>query len=290
MRRFRLKVVLAATAGGFAVALAACAVSPSAPISTQSAKLWQYFEAKDKLAADLQAHLGGSTGSTTYRLVSINGPAYPVGALVSADNPLDLESRACIPAEGALPPPEPWAAMPSWNASSNLDLSLAVPAHMRGLLTGAQSSLDAGIKLESVSQFQIRDIAQVFLSRAELRDALARPECLDALQQAQGSHAIFVRGIVYGQETIRSARGLSAGLGVKVMEGETGQFSISYDRTGAFELTEQGSSPKFAIVAEVAAPGSSDIKSANWQDTIEAIFRAPADATIALFDKAQQDR
>ncbi|MBD3730388.1 MAG: hypothetical protein IE933_11850 [Sphingomonadales bacterium] len=281
------KILMTAVAGA-ALGLVSCAVSPAAPIASQSAKLWRYFEAKDKLAADLQQHLGGNSGTVTYRLVSINGPAYPVGALISADNPLDLESRACIPDTDGLPAPEPWAAFPSWNASSNLDLSLAVPAHMRGLLNSAQSSLDAGIKMESVSQFQIANIAQVFLSRAELRDALMRPDCRAALQQAQGSHAIFVRGLVYGQETIRSARSLSAGLGVKVMEGETGQFSLRYDRSGAFEMEEQGTSPKFAIVAEVALAPDPDVKSAGWDEAIDAMFAAPDQSALARLSAAQQ--
>jgi hypothetical protein len=237
-----------------ALAVTACAVDPKEPVATGSAKLWQYFEAKQKLAADLQKHIGGTTGNETYRLVAINGPSYPVGALVSADNPLDLESRACIPDASELPEPEPWSAFPSWNADSNLDLSLAIPAHLRGLFNRAQSSLDAGITIEKVSTFALEDIAQVVLSREELRETLASPQCRDALEKAQDSRAIFVRGLVYGQETLKSARSFQAGLGVRIMEGETGQFSLQFDRNGAFELAEQGASPKFAIVAQVAAP------------------------------------
>ncbi|MCP5396892.1 MAG: hypothetical protein H6918_09190 [Sphingomonadaceae bacterium] len=281
--------------GGFAAlalfgaqfGLVGCAVDPAAPISTGTSKLWRYFEAKDRLAADLQQHLSGTSGTATYQLVSINGPAYPVGALISADNPLDLESRACIPGDSALPAPEPWAGFPSWSAGTNLDLSLAVPAHMRGLLTGAQSSLGAGMKMESVSHYELRDIAQVFLSRAELRDVLASPECMAALQQTEGSHAIFVRGLVYGQETIKSARGFQAGLGVKVMEGETGQFSLSYDSSGAFELNETGTSPKFAIVAEVAAPNAYEIKGVDFDDPLDKLFREPSAEHLASLRAAQ---
>ncbi|MCB2088975.1 MAG: hypothetical protein KDD98_09160, partial [Sphingomonadaceae bacterium] len=98
-----------------------------------------------------------------------------------------------------------------------------------------------------------------------------------------------MRGLVYGQETIKSARGFQAGRGVKVMEGETGQFSLSYDSSGAFELNETGTSPKFAIVAEVAAPNAYEIKGVDFDDPLDKLFREPSAERLASLRAAQID-
>lgn len=286
MRKSRI-IAEALTAVLATALLSTCATNPAAPINSAGSKLLRYFDAKDQLAAELQQRLGGTTGSTTYRLISINGPAYPVGALISADNPLDLESRACVLGSAALPRPEPWAGFPSWSSHSNLDLGLAIPAYLRPVFDRAQSSLSAGIKVERISNFAINDISQVFLSREELRRVLQSGECRNALAAAEGGQAIFVRGLVYGREAIKSARGFNASLGVKVMEGETGQFHFVLDNTGAFEMTDADLTPKFAIVAQVAAsPVNPDKMVPGDLDGVS--FRAPSDALMARLSEAQR--
>jgi len=241
------------------VALAACAgAGAKAPMQTYAKKVIAYFDAKRDFANTLQAQIGGTTGNATYSLIPITGPAYPVGALVSIDNPLDLESRACVLPEEELPAPEPWAELPNWSSSSNLDLGLGIPAFFKNLFHKAESSVDVGLQFQSESQFQISHISQVFLSRSQLRRALQSPECREALGEVEGDSVIFIRGLMYGQETLRSAKGFSAGLDATIVAGDSGTFKLAYDKTGAFELTESEPSPKFAVIAKVAlAPAGS---------------------------------
>lgn len=235
-------------------ALPGCAVNAGKDIERGTEKLIGYFDAKSEMARTLENYFVGKVGDPNYTLVAINGPSYPVGALVSAANPLDIESRACQIDSASLPPREPWGGQPVWNSSSKLDMGLAIPAPMRGLLHGAESSLSTGLKIEKTSVFGLSDISQVLLARADVRSVLARPGCASALEAAEGSKAMFVRGIVYGQETLASARRFNAGLGLRVMSGETGQFTLSYDNTGAYELRENQPMPKFAILATVSLP------------------------------------
>jgi hypothetical protein len=237
------------------LATAAC-VGAKPPIQKYSKKVIAYFEAKRQFADTLQGQLGGKTGDDSYRLIPITGPAYPVGALVSMENPLDLESRACVLETTQLPQAEPWAELPNWASNSTLDLGLGIPAFFRRLFGQAESTMDAGLKIQNESQYQIAHISQVFLSRSQLRQTLATPACQAALKDVPGSSVIFIRGLVYGQETLKSVKSFSAGVKATVGAGD-GQFSLKYDSGGAFELTETTPSPKFAIIAKVAlAPPS----------------------------------
>lgn len=279
-------------------ALAGCMGNPG-PIPPPK-QLISYFEAKKDLADALQLALGGTTGSTTYRLVPINGPAYQVGALIPLDNTLDLESRACQFAPGELPQSERWNNLPTWTSGKTLDLGLGIPAPMHGMMSGAESSLAAGVKWDNSSSFGLTEISQVFLSRSDLRDALARPKCAAAIKAAQGGKAIFVRGIIYGQEELNSTRLFSGNLGVRVVSGESALFKLKYDNRGAFELSETKPTPKFAIIAEVAAPplidkslptssNPIDIETfpLDGSDPYEALFAAPDSETLAKLQSGQ---
>lgn len=270
-----------------------CPVDPTAPITTTTGKLISYFQAKDDLAATLQQTLGGTQGSASYRLIAINGPAYPVGALVSIDNPLDLESRDCVLSDGELPDAEAWSTMPSWSSNSSLDFGLGIPAMFRGAFLKAESSVDAGLKLDRTGNYGINDLSQVFMSRQELRRALESPGCSEALKDAEDSKAIFVRGIVYGRESLTSSRSFSGGVDAKVIEEPSGQFRLSYDRSGAFELSDDDALPKFAIVAEVATPDPSKYGTAGYgtgeEDMLADLFTTPSDEAIAKLNAVGRD-
>lgn len=273
------------------LAIAGC-VSAKQPIKKYSQKVIAYFEAKKQFADTLQTELGNTTGDDTYRLIPINGPAYPVGALVSMENPLDLESRACVLSQQALPKAEPWAQLPNWASSSNLNLGLGIPAFFKRLFGQAESTLDAGLKISSESQFQIANISQVFLSRSQLRQTIASPECQAALKDVPGGSVIFIRGLVYGQETLKSIKGFGVGVKATVGAGD-GQFSLKYDSGGAFELTETAPSPKFAIIAKVAlapvtpsATGDRVLRPGAGPREDALVLVEPTDSEIsAMFDK-----
>ena len=272
-----------------AFAVAAC-VGAKPPIQKYSKKVIAYFEAKKQFADTLQSQLGHTTGDDSYRLIPINGPAYPVGALVSIENPLDLESRACVLPAQSLPQAEPWAELPNWASQSNLNIGLGIPAFFKRLFGQAESSLDAGLKIQSESQFQIAHISQVFLSRSQLRQTLASPECQAALKDVPGGSVIFIRGLVYGQETLKSIKGFGVGVKGTVGAGD-GQFSLQYDSSGAFELTETAPSPKFAIVAKVALapPGAAGERvlrpGANPKEQSLVLVRPSASEISGIFEK-----
>lgn len=271
------------------LATAAC-VSAKPPIQKYSKKVIAYFEAKKQFADTLQGEIGGTTGDDTYRLIPITGPAYPVGALVSIENPLDLESRDCVVAPEQLPTAEPWAELPNWASSSNLDLGLGIPAFFKRLFGQAETTLDASLKIQSESQFQIAQISQVFLTRSQLRQTLASPVCQAALSGIPGGSVIFIRGLVYGQETLRSVKGFGAGVKATVGAGD-GQFSLRYDNSGAFELTETEPSPKFAIIAKVAlappsATGDRLVRQGGSAQDEALMLAPPSDAELAaIVDK-----
>ena len=274
------------------IGLTACAgAGAKAPMQTYAKKVIAYFDAKRDFANTLQAQIGGTSGNATYSLIPITGPAYPVGALVSIDNPLDLESRACVLPDDELPIPEPWAELPNWSSSSNLDLGLGIPAFFKKMFHKAESSMDVGVGFQSESQFQISNISQVFLSRSQLRRVLNSPECREALGEVEADSVIFIRGLMYGQETLRSAKGFNANLNATIVTGESGTFQLAYDKTGAFELTESQPSPKFAVVAKVslAPAGSSEeaddraiLRPGMGSDEGEALlFSSPSDDELA---------
>lgn len=267
-----------------------CSATPPNPIAPTTNQLIGYFDAKSAMASKLESYFTGANGTANYHLVALNGPVYPIGTLVAANNPLEIESRACQVQTDHLPVSEPWANQPFFKSDSKLDLSLAVPAPLRGVFQSAQTSLGAGIKIEKASAFGIGDISQTLLSRADLREALKRPDCAAALEAAEGSKAVFVRGIVQGQETLSSERKINTNLGLRVMTGETGQFSISYDTSGAYELKENGPHPKFAIIAQVGTPPA-DIKSVppGLNDPLEAMFKTPDPATRRRFEEARRN-
>ena len=242
--------ILVAASG---LALASCSANPGPVINTSTKKLISYFEAKQELATTLQQQLGGPAARTAgndnvYRLVALNGPAYQLGSVLSANNTLDLMTRKCAVAEGDLPI-EPWSAMPQWSSNSTLNTQLGIPAPFRGVFD--ETSADAGLSFESASVYSIEDLSQVFLARDELDNLISgTSECGDFFSTLD-EPVLFVRGIVLGRETLRSAKGFSAGLDVRVVEKESGQFSFKFDRNGAYELSDASAVPKFAVMAKL---------------------------------------
>lgn len=270
-----------------AMALTSCAASPGPVIEKSTSKLISYFEAKNELAAALQASLsgvpemaGGRETPVPYRLVAINGPAYPIGSLIPLDNALDLESRDCVIVENKLPKAEPWASFPSWTSSSKLDLGLNMPALFRGIFSKAENSLDTGVQFERSGNFQVNELSQIFLSRLEVSRAVRNPKCKQAIEATQNGAAIFVRGLVYGKESLKSGLAFSSGVNAKSVESPNGEFRISFDNSGAFELAENGTKPKFAIITKVAAkprkPEADGIKiGTNGTDLSKQIVAGP---------------
>lgn len=236
-----------------AFALASCAAKPGPVMNKATDKLISYFDAKQDLANTLQQRLGGPTQTSPrneyfqYRLVAINGPTYPVGAVLAVGNSLDLITRRCVIETTAIPL-EPWASMPRWTSSAVLDTDLGIPAPMRGVFD--KTSLDAGLKLESASIYQIEEIGQRFLARDEMERFVASGECGDYLRTLR-EPVIFVRGIIYGKETLKSAKAFAAGVDLRVVEEESGQLRFKFDTSGAYELSDAAVVPKFAIMAKL---------------------------------------
>lgn len=282
MKRFRTaRLALVGTA---LLALSACGGNAGTGVTDGTQAMLDYYGAKKAMAQSLQHGLTGATGSTTYTLVAINGPAYPVGSLVSASNPLDLESRACQLADSDLPRPEPWSSVPSAKIDKTFAFSLNIPAPMRHMFNNADTSVAGGFNWERHSSFELSELSQVFLSLADLRGVLARPECAAALAAAEGSRAVFVRGIVYGKETLSSSRKFNPNLTVKVMTGDTGQFTLNYNNEGAFNLVETSPTAKFAIIANVKAPVTTKGWSGETGDGPEALFTRTNPETVSRIE------
>lgn len=278
---------------GAAISLAACGGNAGTAPKQGTDAILDYYKAKRVMAEKLQKDLTGITGSEVYTLVAINGPAYPIGSLIADDNKIDLESRDCQLEASELPAPEPWSSVPSAKIDKTFNFSLSIPAPMRRVFQGADSSISGGLNWAQHSYFELNDMSQTFLSRADLRRVLARPACAAALAEAQDSKALFVRGIVYGQEKLTSSRQFNPNLTVRVMSGDTGQFVLNYNNEGAFALTETTPAPKFYIIAKVKSgtvtksTGKGPI--GDPSDEIEDMFGRPGDAAVtrieALRDK-----
>ena len=242
-----------ALVGCAGLALSGCAANPGPVIDTSTKKLISYFDAKQDLAGTLQMQLGGPTATSprneyySYRLVAINGPAYQLGSVLAVNNSLDLVTRKCVLDENILPF-ERWSTMPRWSSNSNLNTDLGVPAPLQGVFN--KTSVDAGLKFDSASIYQIEDIGQRFLARDEMVEFTTDGECGEYLSSLT-EPVVFVRGIIYGRETLKSAKGFGAGLNVRIVEEESGQFNFKYDSSGAYELSDAEIVPKFAVMAKI---------------------------------------
>lgn len=269
--------------------LAGCGADAGSGVAVGMDAMIDYYGAKSEMALRLQNYLTGNNGSVVYTMVAINGPAYPVGTLVAEDNPLDIESRACQLNDDELPKSEPWSNVPSADIKKSFSFSLNIPAPMRRVFQNAESSVGTGFTWAKNGSFEMSQMSQVFLSREDLRTILARPNCAAALMAAEGSRAVFVRGIVYGKETLSSSYEFKPNLTVKVMEGETGQLVLKYNNEGEFSLTENTPAPKFAIVARVRAPGGTKSTQGNWGDDDDGIFTSVDAETVRRMESARSD-
>ena len=238
-----------------ALALGGCAANPGPVMNKSTDKLISYFEAKQELADTLQMQLGGPTAGSprneyySYRLVAINGPAYDLGSVLAVNNKLDLITRKCtLPND--MVPVEKWASMPRWTSNSILSTDLGVPAPFKGVFDKAKTSVDAGINFQSASIYQIEDIGQRFLARDEMDTFVRRGDCGDYLSTLT-EPVVFVRGIIYGRETLKSAKGFGTAVDLRVVEEESGQLRFKYDSSGAYELSDASVMPKFAIMAKI---------------------------------------
>ncbi|MEP0191099.1 MAG: hypothetical protein ABJP70_10775 [Erythrobacter sp.] len=242
-----------ALVGCAGLALTGCAANPGPVIDNSTQKLISYFDAKQDLANTLQMQLGGPTATSprneyySYRLVAINGPAYQLGSVLAVNNSLDLVTRKCVLDENILPF-ERWSTMPRWSSNSNLNTDLGVPAPLQGVFN--KTSVDAGLKFDSASIYQIEDIGQRFLARDEMVAFTTEGECGEYLSSLT-EPVVFVRGIIYGRETLKSAKGFGVGLNVRIVEEESGQFNFKYDSSGAYELSDTDIVPKFAVMAKI---------------------------------------
>ncbi len=237
------------------LALGACAANPGPVMSKSTDKLISYFEAKQELADTLQMQLGGPTAGSprneyySYRLVAINGPAYELGSVLSVDNSLDLITRKCTLPDDMVPV-EQWSTMPRWSSSSTLSTDLGIPAPFQGVFEKAKTSIDAGVNFQSASVYQIEDIGQRFLARDEMDTFVGRGDCGEYLSTLT-EPVVFVRGIIYGRETLKSAKGFGTDIDLRVVEEESGQLRFKYDSSGAYELSDAAVLPKFAIMAKI---------------------------------------
>lgn len=249
------RLIGSATLALAALALGGCAANPGPVIDKSTDKLISYFEAKQELADTLQMQLGGPTAGSprneyySYRLVAINGPAYDLGSVLAVNNKLDLITRKCtLPND--MVPVEKWASMPRWTSNSILSTDLGVPAPFKGVFDKAKTSVDAGINFQSASIYQIEDIGQRFLARDEMDTFVRRGDCGDYLSTLS-EPVVFVRGIIYGRETLKSAKGFGTSLDLRIVEEESGQLRFKYDSSGAYELSDASVMPKFAIMAKI---------------------------------------
>lgn len=263
----RIRVI--ALAGCASLALAGCAANPGPVIDTSTKKLISYFEAKQELAGTLQMQLGGPTATSprneyySYRLVAINGPSYQLGSILAVNNSLDLVTRKCVLDENNFPF-ERWATMPRWSSNSNLNTDLGIPAPFQGVFN--KTSVDADLNFESASIYQIEDIGQRFLARDEMATFTTTGECGDYLSSLS-EPVVFVRGIIYGRETLKSAKGFGAGLDVRIVEEESGQLNFKYDSSGAYELSDAEIVPKFAVMAKIVPQPRAILASATVRPT-----------------------
>ncbi|WP_298466260.1 hypothetical protein [uncultured Erythrobacter sp.] len=261
-----------------AFSLSACAANPGPVMSKSTDKLISYFEAKQELADTLQMQLGGPTASSprneyySYRLVAINGPAYELGSVLAVNNKLDLITRKCtLPND--MVPVEQWASMPRWTSNSTLSTDLGIPAPFQGVFQKAKTSVDADLNFQSASIYQIEDIGQRFLARDEMDTFVRRGDCGEYLSTLS-EPVVFVRGIIYGRETLKSAKGFAGGIDLRVVEEESGQLRFKYDSTGAYELSDAAVMPKFAIMAKIM-PASISVTGARLNENTIGSIRDP---------------
>lgn len=260
--------------------LASCAAGPKAIMGPGSGKLVEYFEAKNELAAVLAAQLAGGEASDTYHLVSLNGPGYPIGALIPLGNPADLESRDCIVADDDLPDSVPWASIPKWTSSNRVNLEVAFPPIFEEI-EESDDAIATGILASRGGYFGMEDMSQVLLSRQDFREIAGQDPCRGAILNS-GGETVFVRGIVYGVESLKSSSVVNLGADATIKELD-GQIVAGYNSTGAFELTETTPSPKFAIMS-ILRPETE--RAASIESQGASIFKTLGASDIAQLNEA----
>lgn len=96
---------------------------------------------------------------------------------------------------------------------------------------------------------------------------VGRGDCGDYLSTLS-EPVVFVRGIIYGRETLKSAKGFGTEIDLSVVEEESGQLRFKYDSSGAYELSDAAVVPKFAIMAKIM-PSQISVTAAHIDDTTD---------------------
>jgi hypothetical protein len=214
----------------------------SQPIEQGTDAISGYIAAKRELAERLGTSLG-ATRSSSYRLMALVGPSYPIGAAVDPENTADIITEKCVIPLAKLPKaPTPWTDLPIAKASRRIDLNASAPLPLKKALKGA---IDAGARLDLVTgtEFGLSELSQILIPQDVFEQAVKEPSCDKSLGDRL---ALLVRGVISGKEVFASMRKVTAGTGVKVWKNNL--FDARYDDSGAFELRDAVVKPKFYVV------------------------------------------
>jgi hypothetical protein len=248
--------------------LAGCNSSGNAPIQQTGSSTAKYVEAKRNLADDLEKALTGGHPSN-YRLISISGPVYQIGAVLEPSDTVNLLSRSCLVPTDTLPSVDAWTNFPKWTSEKNVDLDVGLPA----AIFSAIASAGVSFKNDHTGSFEFVDLSQQLLAQDELVKLLEKEDCAKA---TNGRDVLVIRGLVTGREILASGNTLSAGAHVKIIKSKAGDIKVAYDDNNSFELSDASPIAKFAIVSVLDG-------AARNGTTLDSLKR-PDDATVERFN------
>ena len=223
-----------------------------------------YIEAKKAYVAALEtAIVGPNAASSRYRLVSVVGPQWQVGAVIDPQNPLNNLTEKCVVNAEALPKPTPWSSYPGMTESKTITLGAGLPSSVVSLL-GKDSTVAANLISGKTGQFNLQELSSVIVADDAFSGSFS-PDCKAVLALKGG---LVIRGIVSGKEIFRSGGSINAGANLKLAE--TDLLKLQYDDKGDFNLEDKSPTPKMFLMTQFNPEnkGAGDVQTAPTAATI----------------------
>lgn len=244
------------------------------PIADSATATKTYVQAKKEYVTQLEgAIVGSNAGASKYRLVSVVGPQWNIGAVLDPDNPLNNITDKCAVKDTTLPKPTPWASLPGMSQSKKITLGAGLPSKVTEFL-GKESAVSANLTTNKTGQFSLSELASVIVAEDEFNNGFST-DCAAVLALKGG---LVVRGIVTGKEVFKSGTSLVAGANVKLAE--TDLLKLQFDNKGDFELEDKTATPKMFLITQFVPQNKSDGE----------VQRKPSAETIARIEALDKNK
>lgn len=197
-----------------------------------------------RMQNDYAKSLENGSGGKGFHFRPVTGAFYPLGSVFNKGS---VSSLTACPFPNTDIQDLGFAQLPTVTGSFEAGGSVTAPKVLTEALAGARAS--ASIKKTSTLRLQYTNLSLKYVDDVTVKRTVFTSECLGKVGDLHKEPKQIVRGVLYAELVVKSGHGFDAS--AEIGATEYGELKLKYDKNGGFEITDNKSSPRFFVVAEV---------------------------------------